>query len=162
MRREQSRAADRRGRPHCVYYATRFAGSHVAEVRYGGADGELSGALQYDAGDGDNLGGRLVAVSANSAPWNIRTRWMATRCAFAGHFRRIRPPSKSASATTTSGRSPLPNIQDGARIDYRYHPNGLLAAIPGFVEAVEYDAAGRRTRVLYRQRARDPPGLHPR
>ena len=38
---------------------------------------------------------------------------------------------------------------DGAVVTYRYNDRNLLEQIPGYVDAIEYNPAGRKTRLLY-------------
>jgi RHS repeat-associated protein len=130
-------------------YTPRDVRGRIIEVRRDGPGGPLEETCTYDTGAGDNVRGRLAFVAGDfgTVEYGYSAEGDATvvRRTFAGH---------PTVYEVRFGYDHQRNLRfvvypDGTRVDYVYHPNGQLAAIPGFVDAVEYAASGKRQRVVF-------------
>ena len=130
-------------------YTPRDLRGRITEVRTGGPSGSIEEAYSYDTGPGANLKGRLarVAGSFGTVDYSYSVEGDATsvRRTFTGnpntyeirfgydHQRRVR----------------FVTYPDGTRVDYNYHPTGMLASIPGYIQSITYGPTGKRERIVF-------------
>jgi RHS repeat-associated protein len=130
-------------------YQPRDDRGRVQEVRYGGPGGSLEETYIYDAGPGQNLNGRLTRVEGTFGTaeysYSVEGDPVAITRTFAGN-----PASYTVSFEYNQQRHVTAvAYPDGARVEYQYHANGVLAAIPGYIDAIEYGPTGKRQRVIF-------------
>jgi RHS repeat-associated protein len=130
-------------------YTPRDARGRITEVRRDGPGGPLEERCRYDTGIGENLGGRLATVegafgtveysySAEGDATRIRRTFEGNPNVYEVRFRHDYQRNVR-----------MVGYPDGTQIDYLYHPTGLLASIPGYIDAIEYAPSGKRRRVLF-------------
>ena len=121
----------------------------IVEVRNGGPHGVIEETYSYDLGDGENLHDRLATVSGTfgEAEYSYSPE---------GDPVRIRRTFADDPATyeirfgyNNQRKVTFVEYPDNTRVDYQYHPTGLLASIPGFIEAIEYGSTGKRERIVF-------------
>jgi len=103
----------------------------------------------YDAGDGENLLSRLFMVedSIGNTKFSYDQRGRTTRTirAFSGlentYIYHMRYGSNDKLKELT--------YPDGHHVSYDYNPLGLLSAIPGIINNIDYDVRGRRLAIDY-------------
>ncbi len=130
-------------------YTPRDRRGRITEVRRDGPGGPLEEQYAYDTGAGANLAGRLARVtgdfgtvdysySVDGDPVSIRRR-------FAGH------PTPYEIGFTYDHQRNVRSVTypDATSVDYDYYANGMLRAIPGYIDRVEYGPTGKRTRILF-------------
>jgi RHS repeat-associated protein len=130
-------------------YHRRDVQGRTTEVRDGGPTGPVVESFTYDTGPGDNMVGRLARVEGNfgTADYSYAPEGNPTRIrrTYTGDARTF----DVGFAYDGQGSVTSVTYPDGSEVAYRYHPNGMLAAIPGVIDDIDYDASGRRTRVVY-------------
>lgn len=130
-------------------YRKRDVRGRATETRIGDPRGSVVERYTYDTGTGTNLIGRLARVdgafgraeysySVGGAPVSIRRTFTGDPTTYEVKF------AYNSNRDVTKVDYP-----DGSSISYQYHPNGMLAGVPGYINSVEYDASGRRTKVVY-------------
>lgn len=133
----------------------------AVELRRDGPTGPIEETYTFDTGTGTNLGGRLTRVagafgtaeysySVEGDPVEIRRTFASNPTLYTIRF------GYNVQRKVTSVDYP-----DGARITYRYAPEGLLAAIPGYIDAIEYGPTGLRTRITYANGLQSRRGFTP-
>ena len=121
----------------------------IRELREGGPADPVVETYTYDAGPGANLAGRLARVDGTfgSTIYSYTPEGQAAEitrsvAGVAGSF--VTRFEYNSHRDVTHVTTP-----DGSSVDYVHAANGMLQAIPGFIDAVEYGPTGRRTRIVF-------------
>jgi RHS repeat-associated protein len=132
-----------------VLFQARDGRGRLRELRTGGPVGPVEEVYVYDAGPGANLMGRLARVTGG---------WGTAEYSYSaeGDAVEIRRTLDGNPETFVTGfdyngqRQPVQvRYPDGSSVSYEYHATGLLAAIPGYIDALEYGPTGKRQRLVY-------------
>lgn len=121
----------------------------IIHVSGSGPTGGFEERYSYDVGAGDNLQGRLARVegdfgsveysySTEGDPVNIRRTFATQPKVYELHF-----------AYDNQRKITSVTYPDGTKVDYQRANTGLLKAIPGFIDDIDYDATGFRTKIAY-------------
>ena len=143
-----------------VLFNTRDMRGRMTELRTGGAAGPVIESYTYDAGAGANLTGRLARVvgSFGTVDYSYTPNGdvSETRRTIAGN------PTNFTTGFAFNGQRKITGVRypDGSNVTYTYSAAGMLTSIPGYVDTIEYGPTGKRTRLLYRNGARDAASLH--
>lgn len=130
-------------------YTPRDLRGRITEVRSGGPAGVVEETYAYDAGTGANVAGRLAKVSGKfgEAAYSYSAEGDPVRI--------VRSISGNpASFQVLFGynnqrRITFVQYPDDARIECQYDSTGMLSAIPGYVDSIEYGPTGKRERILF-------------
>jgi len=125
------------------------ARGRVLELRRDGPEGPVEETFTWDDGPGANVGGRLARVvnasgtveysySNEGDPVEIRRTIDGAPLPYTTRF-------------TYNAQRKIASVEypDGMSVGYEYAPDGMLARIPGFIDAIEYGPTGKRTRIAY-------------
>lgn len=130
-------------------FSKRDQRGRITEIRNGGPTGALEERYFYDTGGGANLNGRLSRVEggfgATDYSYNVEGKPVLIRRAYPGDQRMFEL------RFTYNNQKDVTSVQypDGTVVNYQYHPNGMLASIPGFITAIRYGPTGNRDRIVY-------------
>lgn len=130
-------------------YHERDSRGRGVRVIGGGTTGTVEDTYTYDTGPGGNLVGRLARVVGSFGTadysYDVEGNPISITRTFTGD------PTAYTVAYTYDSQSQVRSVTypDGHVVTYAYDPDGLLRAISGVVDDIEYGPHGRRTRMLF-------------
>ena len=132
-----------------VLSSVRDVRGRITELREGPSGATLLERYHYDSGIGANLAGRLSHVEG--AFGTVRYSYSAV-----GKTVEITRTVAGVADTFLTrfeydARGEVMRViyPDGTSVSYQYHATGTLAAIPGFVDDIEYGPTGLRERIVW-------------
>lgn len=121
----------------------------VLHVIGAGSAGAFEEHYTYDIGEGENLKGRIARVEGDfgSAEYSYSTEGdpIRIRRTFAGN------PKLYEMSFSYDNQRHVMTVQypDGVTVRYERTATGALHSIPGFIDEINYDVIGTRTRIAY-------------
>lgn len=125
------------------------AEGRLVRVRSGGPSGPVLETRTYDTGAGHNLVGRLARVESPSGRVDYSYDREGNRTSVRRTFAGTSTVFDVAFTYDTQNLVRSVTYPDGHLVAYDYDDTGQLTSISGVVDAVEYGAHGKRTRIRY-------------
>jgi len=123
--------------------------NRVVTVTHGGGTGAMAEQYFYDSGSGANLKGNLARVIDSSGEtafgYDARGNVVERSTTVAGEP----APFTFQYEYDRLGRGSRLTYPDGVAVDFEYYSGLLLRGIPGYVDRIEYTAAGMRSALDY-------------
>ena len=130
-----------------VLVSVRDVRGRVTELREGPSGATVLERYHYDAGAGSNVAGRLARVEGDFG--TVRYSYSATGKTTEIHRTIEGHPDTFTTRFAYNNRDEVTQVvyPDGSAIDYTFNPTGTLAAIPGFIDSIDYGPTGLRERI---------------